>query len=306
MKNQQKKFLTYQEQVNLLKSKGLSIPNDDVAISVLKEYSYYSLISGYKDIFKLEKNGNYHKDVSINEIVALYTFDDCLRIIFLHEIIRIETHLKSLYSYSFCELYGDSQNDYTNVNNYNYEKYQKEINEYLGIITKTLNNPNKHKYITHNINKYGSVPLWIIIHTLTFGNLSKMFSFSKEKLQSIIAREFKDVYGNQLASMLNVLSKFRNVCAHGERLYNYKTQKSILDLPLHKQLEGYNPKSKNDLFNVLICFKYLSNKRNFISFTNTLEELINTASEILGETYTRKVLIEMGFPENWKDIVKLQ
>ena len=306
MKNQQKKFLTYQEQVDLLKSKGLSIPNDDVAISILKEYSYYSLISGYKDIFKLEKNGIYHKDVSINEIVALYIFDDYLRSLFLHEIIKIETHLKSLYSYSFCELYGDSQSDYTNVNNYNYEKYQKEINEYLGIITKTLDNPNKYKYITHNINKYGSVPLWIIIHTLTFGNLSKMFSFSKEKLQSIIAREFKYVYGNQLASMLNVLSKFRNVCAHGERLYNYKTQKSISDLPVHKQLEGYKPKSKNDLFNVLICFKYLSKEHDFSSFIITLEELINKTSEFLGETYTRKILIEMGFPENWKDIVKLQ
>ena len=304
MENQQKKFLVYQEQLDLLKSKGLIIPNDDIAISILKEYSYYSLISGYKDIFKLEKNGNYHNGISINEIVALYKFDDCLRNIFLHEIIKIETHLKSLYSYSFCELYGDSQSDYTNVNNYNYERYQNEINDYLGIIKKTLNYPNKYQYISHNINKYGSVPLWIIIHTLTFGTLSKMFSFSKEKLQSTIAREFKYVYGNQLASMLNVLSKFRNVCAHGERLYNYKTQKSILDLPVHKKLKDYNLKSKNDLFNVLICFKYLSNESDFNSFITILDELINITFKLLGEMYTRKALIEMGFPENWKDIIK--
>ena len=104
-----KRFLTYEEQIDLLKKKNLNIENDKNAIGFLKRFSYYSLISGYKDIFKIEKNGNYRSDASFKKIVTLYTFDEILKNSILHEIIRIEKHIKSLYSYSFCELYGDKQ-----------------------------------------------------------------------------------------------------------------------------------------------------------------------------------------------------
>ena len=301
-----KRFLTYEEQIDLLKSKQLTIEDENSAISYLKEYSYYSLISGYKDIFKTEKNGNYRSDASFQKIVSLYIFDEYLRHRFLHEIIRIEKHIKSLYSYSFCSLYGDKQNDYLNVTNYNYSTYQKDVNDFVSIVQRLLRSPEKYRYVQYNINKYGTVPLWVVIQTLTFGNLSKMFMFSNQKLQSQISRNFDNVYGHQLDSMLNVLSKFRNVCAHGERLFNYKTQKSIIDLPVHHKLENYNPTSKNNLFNVVICFKYLSSDENFQSFFVAIEDMIDIIATALGEDYSKKVLDEMGFPENWKDLKELE
>ena len=301
--SQQKRFLTYQEQLEHLKLKKLTIENEESAIKALKEYSYFSLISGYKSIFKISKNGDYKEDASFNKIVLLYIFDEFLRDMFLRQIIKIETHIKSLYSYSFCELYGDKQSDYLNFNNYNNNKFhQRDIIEYLSILDKTLDKPQKYNYINYNMHEYGVVPLWIIIHTLTFGNMSKLFAFSQQKLQSKISKEFKDVYGDNLISMLNVLSKFRNVCAHGERLYNYKTQSSIKDLPIHKELKGYNPTSKNDLFNVLICFKYLSKYSDFMIFMDMLNYTIENTLKKLGESYMKQVLNEMGFPENWKDV----
>ncbi len=303
---QEKRFLTYEEQIELLKSKNLIITDQHKAIDMLKRYSYYSLISGYKDIFKTEKNGNYRKGTLFEYIVALYTFDDYLRNIFLHEIIRIEKHIKSLYSYSFCEIYGDKQSDYLNATNYNYSVYQKEINDYLSIAQYTLDKPEKYPYVQYNKNKYGTVPLWVIIQTFTFGNLSKIYMFSKQELQSKIAREFECVYGHHLSAMLNVLSKFRNVCAHGERFYNYKTKKSILNLPVHHNINNYNPTSKNDLFNVAICFKYLSKEDDFSSFMNTLSEMIKIMTDTLGNYYSRMVLEKMGFPENWKDLSRLE
>ncbi|WP_293969256.1 hypothetical protein [uncultured Ruminococcus sp.] len=53
--NQEKRFLTYEQQIELLKSKKLFIPDEEKAIESLKQYSYYSLISGYKDIVTLKK-----------------------------------------------------------------------------------------------------------------------------------------------------------------------------------------------------------------------------------------------------------
>ena len=74
-----KHFLSYDEQIDLLKQKKLSIKNDEIAKSELKRYSYYSLITGYKDIFKIAKNGDYKSDASFEGIIYLYKFDDYMR-----------------------------------------------------------------------------------------------------------------------------------------------------------------------------------------------------------------------------------
>ena len=74
-----KKFFTYEEQIELLKSKKLIITDEQRAINYLKQYSYYSLISGYKDIFKVEKNGNYRPDARFEHIVLLYQLDNMLK-----------------------------------------------------------------------------------------------------------------------------------------------------------------------------------------------------------------------------------
>lgn len=42
-----KPFLTYEQQIQKLKDKGLTIDNDDDAIELLKKHSYFALISGY-------------------------------------------------------------------------------------------------------------------------------------------------------------------------------------------------------------------------------------------------------------------
>lgn len=299
-----KKFFTYEEQIDLLKSKKLMIEDEEKAIYFLKQYSYYSLISGYKDVFKIEKNGNYRPDAKIEYIVLLYLFDNALRNIFLKRLISIERHIKSLYSYSFCSLYGEKQEDYQNVNNYNYiPKYQNNINNYVSLIDSILKNSEKYPNINYNINTYGTVPLWVLIHSLTFGNISKLYSFSKQKLQSDISREFKNIYSNQLSDILNILTKYRNVCAHGERLYNYRTQKSFTDLPLHSQIKGHYNISKNDLFNVCISFKYMLSEYDFESFIGNLELVIESFFEKLDDYYKAEILKGMGFPAEWKLIL---
>ena len=51
-----KVFFSYQQQIEkLVKEKDLLIADEEYAKEMLKRYSYYSLISGYKDIFKNTK-----------------------------------------------------------------------------------------------------------------------------------------------------------------------------------------------------------------------------------------------------------
>lgn len=48
-----KNFLTYEQQLHILEyDKQLAIPNHEYATKKLEELSYYSLIGGYKSLFK--------------------------------------------------------------------------------------------------------------------------------------------------------------------------------------------------------------------------------------------------------------
>ena len=91
-----------------MSEKMLLIPEKDSAVKTLEQLSYYSLIDGYKEPFKHAASGKYKHGVTFEEIVALYHFDEELRILFLKYILRIERHMKSLISYCFCEKYGKS------------------------------------------------------------------------------------------------------------------------------------------------------------------------------------------------------
>ena len=46
-----KEFKTYDEQIQLLKSRGLTFVDEDFAKEKLEEENYYSIINGYKDLF---------------------------------------------------------------------------------------------------------------------------------------------------------------------------------------------------------------------------------------------------------------
>lgn len=96
----EKKFLTYDQQIeNLQKEKQLTISDVPAAIHMLEHISYYSLIGGYKDLFKHKPSGKYLHGVTFEEIVAFYYFDEGLRNLFLKYILQVERHLKSLISY---------------------------------------------------------------------------------------------------------------------------------------------------------------------------------------------------------------
>jgi abortive infection bacteriophage resistance protein len=102
---------------------------------------------------------------------------------------------------------------------------------------------------------------------------------------------------------------FRNICAHGERLYSYKTKNAIPDFPIHDKL-GIIKKGKqyecgkHDLFAVVIALRYLLPKDLFKKFK---QELANLLSKHLSATscYTEKEFLKyMGFPENWIKITR--
>lgn len=110
-----KPFITYFEQLNnLIQKKHLNISNLSYAKNKYLNIGYYSLIDGYKDIFYNPMTRTYEKGTNFTDIVALYDFDENLRSLVFKYICHIEQKIRSLISYSFCEVFSENQAAYLN------------------------------------------------------------------------------------------------------------------------------------------------------------------------------------------------
>lgn len=305
-------FLNYDQQIDKLKNeKNLRIDDTAYAKNILRQTSYYSLIGGYKDIFKNPTTKKYKDGTRFEDIVELYYFDEILRQLFLRYIIKVENELKSQVSYYFTEKYGESQNEYPDSVNYNYigKKNQRDINKLIKILDGYVKESTDYNYINHAKRKHGNVPLWVLTNALTFGNISKMYMLLQQDIQIKISKNYPCINERQMISILTVMVKFRNVCAHGERLFTYKTNDSIPDLPIHKKMNIVRKgtqyvNGKNDLFSIVIALMYLLNDEWFKEFINELKTLIDKYLSKYDSIEEQELYEKMGFPPNWKKITK--
>lgn len=302
-----KPFITYDQQIALLKSKHLIINDEDAAKDVLAQIGYFSLIGGYKHPFKNKTTKMYRDNVTFDDIVMLYNFDEALRRLFLRYLLMIERNIKARVAYVFCDAHGDSQAEYLNPANYvNTSNKQAGIHRLISTLSQLATRPTDYPYINHHQAVHHNVPLWVLINAVTFGSVSKMFGFLTQNLQSRICRNYP-LNIRQMDQMLSVLTKYRNACAHGERLFSYTTRDDIPDLPLHAKLEiskrgAQYTCGKHDLFAVVIAFRYLLPAKTFSSFKQGLAKEIDHFSKYCPSLAQRDLLAQMGFPENWKNI----
>lgn len=307
-----KVFMTYEQQIEKLKrEKGLIIGNEAFAIMILKKTSYYSLISGYKDMFKNPTTKKYRDGICFEDILSLYDFDRRLRELFLSYILKIENHIKSLMSYAFCNKHGESQTEYLNKNNYCYNnnKNKQDIDRLIKILEHYVNHNRDYQYLNHARNIHGNIPLWVLMNALTFGNVSVMYSVWMQDLKIKISSEYPRINEKQMAQLLRYLVRFRNVCAHGERLFSYRNIESIPDFPLHTKLSI--PKAgnqyiygKHDLFGVVIALKYMLSKEDFVEYKKNLSQSVNHYFKFSHGIGRSDMMNYMGFPANWSCITR--
>ena len=74
-----KPFLTYEQQlIKLRDEKHLVITDESATCCKLRQISYYSLVSGYKHLFRIPSQKIYKGGTTFEEIVSLYEFDESL------------------------------------------------------------------------------------------------------------------------------------------------------------------------------------------------------------------------------------
>ena len=98
-----KDFKTIDEQIEILRSRGLTIEDEAEAKDFLLRNNYYR-VSGYS--LTLRKNDVFAKSATFQNIEDIYNFDHEFRHIILHHIETIEVQIKSIYAYEFTKVYG--------------------------------------------------------------------------------------------------------------------------------------------------------------------------------------------------------
>ena len=302
-----KEFSSFDRQIEIICEK-IAIRDKDEAKEALKKIGYFQLMGGYKSLFRIPGTKKYKEGTSFEEIVSLYEFDVELRELFFRYLLQIERNLRSLMSYYFTETYGAAQKEYLNPQNYDLAKKNQYTVERLIATLERAANTQDYAYINYYREQYGDIPLWVLSNVLTFGNLSKMFRVFPQSLKSKVSKNFAPLNPHQMEQFLSVLTKYRNVCAHGERLFTYKTVDAIADTPIHQELaiekSGNQYKyGKQDLFAVVIAFYYLLPEKDFSCFSQNLLKIIQTVSGQLIHVEERELLEKMGFPQNWGKLI---
>ena len=207
---------------------------------------YYSIINGYKEPFlepavtKDAPNDRYKGGTSFDDIFALFTFDRSLRALTFRNLIKAEATARTAIAYTFASAHR-GQDAYLLQESYcseqEYLEYNRSNNSYadelsgLTSILKRTRDKSDSDFISHYRNAHGSVPICVLCNALTFGNIQHFFNLMKPNEKASVCKMIAESTGRKGSKLLGyfdvdearvsleVLVKFRNLCAHDERLY---------------------------------------------------------------------------------------
>lgn len=307
----EKNFKNLDEQVEILKFKGLIINDENYVKKILLRENYFFLM-GYRHLFMEPGDRHFKNGTTFEELYSLFLFDRSIRNVLFKYILVIENNLKSITSYQLSKKYGYKERDYLKAKNFTSDSNkQAQVNDLLKKMKRQIRvNGSQHSATQHYVSNYGYIPLWILVKVLSFGIVSEMYSILKPEDQKEIANVY-DIDTNSLIVYLPILANYRNLCAHEDILYENKTQKLIDDTVYHKLLNlkkenDIYVQGKNDVFCLIIIMKQLLNSDDFKNMTLELDHIIETLNFNLRTINIGSVLNRMGFPNNWKNLASIE
>ena len=329
MKNYSKPWKSYEEQLNLLIKRGLTVTDHTKALKCLQWIGYYRL-SGYWYPFRqrsgelvlLSPNGrkpkrhhhtetiatdSFKSGATFENAVRLYVFDKRLRLLLLDALERIEIALRADLSHT---LGRHDRFAYQNPD-YFHPKFSKQLNPKTSSTDhrtwlskhKQLISRSKETFVLHNKDKYGlPLAIWVACEVWDFGALSKLYSGMQEKDQDAVSTRYGIHNGRIFATWLRSLNYLRNICAHHSRLWN----RNIIDqpkLPTPSEVAWVDQFDNNGHLRAR-CFLLLRITRHLLRIINPNSSWSNRIKKHLEDfpnlNHLDLSLTDMGVPEGWK------
>lgn len=309
-----KEFKTLDQQIELLKGKGLIFKDEQEAKNILARENYYYLTQEYEDVFmNLKKSAKHDKqyvsETYFEELYAIYNLDRELRNLIFDYICLIETYIESYTSYIFAEKYG--YKNYLKRENFiqgkqhdrNVENLFREIEQ-----NKRRNFIDETSDVKRYYNKNKFIPPWVIVKIFTFGTIANFYALMKEEDKQKVASYFR-IESSNLNQYLKMLIVIRNICAHGDILFNIRLRRKIKnsDNKYHEALKipklgNIYKYGTNDLFAVMIILKNLLTPKDFKEMFIKIENILYKVKNELDNESFEHLLEYMGFPKNYNEL----
>ena len=207
----------------------------------------------------------------------------------------------------------------------------KIYDEYIVMVYRAMGQQrSKNQSIKKYLNEHTYIPMWVLMNLLTFGNVNKLFQIQTIDVQKNILNYYGINNSNSInipldilnfTNVLNILSIYRNICAHNERLYCFQVRMNISDnfmgyLDIFPESQAIHDArnnrrslqhSKRDkiargrkgILTLMFGLKLLLPRSDFKKIKNELKkELHKLSSKISLDAY-ETVLKEMGIDKNW-------
>lgn len=173
----------------------------------------------------------------------------------------------------------------------------------------------------HYLTEHQDLPLWVLVTKLTFGEINSFYKSMLPTLQERVLEDINKEYGcefnyqittptstliDTFKGILETLLEYRNICAHGERLYNHrvKTYNPRNRTTVNKNLDHYfinAPKgSEASIYGVLISLRLFLPKAEYRRLLKDIIAEIILLSKGLPTAQFNQVLAKMELTLNWK------
>lgn len=273
---EKKKSTTVEEQIQILKDRGMVINDETHAKIQLLDFGYFRL-GFYSFPFEINYPKKYNRDHLLKEntkfedIIDLYHFDSNLRDIFSRYLSRIEINFRTKLIYIVSNQHTEYPTWFANekivsldyANSFSSNVYNKTFKKNTTI---------KEHHMKYTKDMYA--PAWKTLEFMTFGNIITLYANLRDtKLQQIIAQEYGCRSEKVFFNYMDTLRCVRNYCAHSNLLYDLNLPKSINNGPAGK-LNG----NQHNLEGVIMIIKYI---------TGTIStDLQNSFMEDISNLYT--------------------
>jgi len=284
MQKYSKPALTINEQIALLKNRGLIVNNEEELSYYLKNINYYHLTIYFKHY---QRDDNFREGVSFDDVLKIYKFDNKLRFLLLELLERIEKSFKCRMVY---ELAIEQKDPHWYLN----KEFFVDNEGYLEILRLLQDEVEKSKEISinHYKNKYNDPilpPIWAVVEILSFGQCVRICKYLKREYKNKISRSFgeDEMF---LMSWMHSLSVLRNICAHYSCLWN----RNLVFTPKNEHhVYGKFFRSKDRrLYNHIVVLQILLSKMN------PTASWLDKFKELVAEFEIDVTCI--GFPDDWE------
>ncbi len=286
-----KEFKTTDEQIEILKSRGLFIPDETKAKNFLLNNNYYR-VSGYS--LTLRKHDVFYPSAAFENIMDIYYFDEKFRSVLMYALECAETKIKSLYAYYFAEKYGG-------LGYLDKSCFSDEVS-YNSIIAKVNGQRDRSRdseaFIKHYVDDlHEDMPIWVFIELFTLTDLSRLYSISDKDIQLKIASHFGMKHNNcerKICTFLKCFSTLRNICAHNGRVFNrlFRTKPQLSQKEtavLRRNKQGMPDNSR--VFGYIIALKRILEQA---TFNEIKDEILD-----LQQKYPFVDMKYYGFSDEW-------